>query len=108
MRTSTATRNQDGTVTVLLRATGPKRSPEVTAVFPCDPADRGGDMMTCYAHVGQHSGCSLQWYRTTRPATKEEAAPLLAELRSIGYTKLRVVQRISDEMHEVRRCTAWS
>jgi hypothetical protein len=28
-----------------------------------------------------HGGASLAWYRRTRPATRREAAPLLAKLR---------------------------
>jgi hypothetical protein len=56
---------------------------QVTAVFPTLPSDTAGRQMTCYAHVGQHSGCSVDWYQGTRPATEEEAAPLLAELRGI-------------------------
>ena len=55
------------------------RGGEVTAVFP-DVPNRAG-LMDCYSHIGQHSGCSLGWYRTTRPATLDEYAPLLAELR---------------------------
>lgn len=56
---------------------------EVTAVFPTLPAENTGPSMTCYAHVGQHSGCSPEWYRATRPAEPHEYADLLAELRGI-------------------------
>lgn len=55
---------------------------EVTAVFPTIPADYHGGIL-CYSHVGQHGGCSDAWHRSTRPATVEEYAPLLAELRGI-------------------------
>lgn len=73
------------TIRVIFRAerSGPLKG-DVTAVFPDSPWM--ATYMTCYAHVGQHSGCSLAWYRTTRPATPEEYAPLLAELRGIYET----------------------
>lgn len=66
----------------------------ITAVFPELPAS-GLDphQMTCYAHIGQHSGCTYSWYRTTTPASPEEYADLKAELESIGYN-LVVKQRM--------------
>jgi hypothetical protein len=39
---------------------------EVTAIFPCEPADLDGRTMTCYAHVGQHASCDFGWYQETR------------------------------------------
>lgn len=54
----------------------------VTAVFPTEPWNGAGDF-TCYAHIGQHGGCSQAWYRSTRAATPAEFAPLLDELRAI-------------------------
>lgn len=73
---------------------------EVTAVFPTWPAGRRGRDMTVYAHVGQHSAASFEWYRTTRPATADEYADLLVELRSIygcgdDPWRLKICQRIS-------------
>lgn len=62
----------------------------VTAVFPSQ-AERGG-LYTCYAHIGQHSSCSRDWYATTRPTTPEEYAGLLRELRGI-YDDVRLVVR---------------
>lgn len=76
---------------------------EVTAVFPTEVWNARGDV-TCYAHNGQHGGCSLEWYHRTRPATPAEYAPLLKELRSIYETShgendpviiLRVMRRRS-------------
>lgn len=101
--------NQDGTVTVVFRADGPKTNPSITAVFPCEPSDTQGHFMSCYEHIGQHASCGMEWYRTTRPATPEQYADLLAELLSYGsggdrpYAKLRIVQRITPEMREVFR-----
>lgn len=89
---------------------------EVTAVFPTLPGTNDSATFTVYAHVGQHSSASLDWYAQTRPATESEAAPLLAELRSIYETrpaanpetygppvKLRVCKRISAAMNATRR-----
>lgn len=62
---------------------------DITAVFPT--------LETCYAHIGQHSGYSLDWYYSTRPAKPAEYASLLAEVRSIyerdGGTQLVIRQR---------------
>jgi hypothetical protein len=70
---------------------------EVTAVFP-DILHSPGHV-TCYAHIGQHGGCSWDWYRRTWPAAPHEYASLLAELRGIyeseaNYVRLDVRKRI--------------
>ena len=56
---------------------------DVTAVFPDET--NGWEMVTCYANIGQHSLCSLEWAREERKASPDEYAELLAELRAIGY-----------------------
>jgi len=53
------------TLPIIFRA---EKDGEVTAVFPTLPADYQGRAMTCYAHIGQHSGCSFPWYQQTRAA----------------------------------------
>jgi hypothetical protein len=51
--------------------------------------------LTAYAHIGQHTATTPEYYRTkTKPATPEESAPLLAELRALGYDDLQVVRRL--------------
>lgn len=75
----------------------------VTAVFPTLPADIRGDQMTCYAHIGQHSGCSAEWYQTTRAAKPDEYRDLLKELQAIGYDDLQIVRRISRTMQTKRK-----
>ncbi len=81
---------------VIFRAerSGPFKG-DVTAVFPT--LDEGQGTMRCYAHIGQHSGCCLEWYWSTRPARPAEYASLLAELRDIyerdGDVKLVVRKR---------------
>lgn len=67
---------------------------EVTAVFPTIPADNSGRLMTCYAHIGQHSACHPAWLRDTRPAKPEEYADLKRELESAPYGyRLKVCRR---------------
>ena len=77
------------------------KSGEVTAVLPTIPGSHG--MMTCYAHVGQHSSCSREWYNTTTPATPFDYSDLFDELRySVGYDDLKIVKRISRAMDDAR------
>lgn len=76
-----------------------KRDPEITAVLPCEPHDVEGRHMTCYAHVGQHSGCSWQWYYGTRAAKPEEYASLLAELVGLGY-RPKVYKRVTRDLRK--------
>ena len=75
---------------------------DVTAVFPTLPADHDGPVMTCYARIGQHSGCSKEWYNTTRPAKPAEYASLQKELEQIGY-QLKVYSRITREHRKAFR-----
>jgi hypothetical protein len=95
-------------VYVIFRADGPRNKPEITAVFPCEPADLEGNM-SCYAHIGQHSACGFEWYRTTRPAKPAEYADLLAELKNYGsgddkpYANLRIAKRIHAHMRDMFR-----
>jgi len=65
---------------VIFRA---ERSGEVTAVFPTLTADYAGLEFTIYAHIGQHGGATLPWYRGTRAARPDEYADLLQEVRGI-------------------------
>lgn len=83
------------------------RAAEITAVFPCEPSDYQGYNMSCYAHIGQHGGCSQGWYRTTRAAKPEEYADLKQELESgpYGY-RLKVYSRIQPWMNDRRRAAA--
>lgn len=83
---------------------------EVTAVFPTLPGTGPRDF-TVYAHIGQHSIGTREWYIGTRAATVVEARSLLAELRRIyeqGPTrpvKLRVVKRFTRHHDAERRMT---
>ncbi len=75
---------------------------DVTAVFPTIPGDYSGSM-TCYAHIGQRSACSLGWYLQTRPAEPADYRPLLEELQAIGYDDLRIYSRMTRRHREERR-----
>lgn len=74
----------------------------LTAVLPDLPANPGH--MVCYAHIGQHSECTRDWYYSTRPAFPREYRGLLRELRGIygaaqapgnDRMRLRIVRRIA-------------
>ena len=52
---------------------------------------RYGNIM-CYQHVGQHGEASLDYYNSTKPATPDEYADLLSELKSI-YDDVNLVVR---------------
>lgn len=67
---------------------------DVIALFP----EIDQTMCMSYQHIGQHGGADYNrlvagWDGLTVPATPEEYAPLLAELRAIGYTDLVVRTR---------------
>ena len=78
------------------------RPRDVIALFPAMAADNLGLLCESYEHFGQHGpadyvGC----IKKSKPATKKEAAPLLAELRRIGY-ELQVVKRATPAMARER------
>ena len=76
---------------------------DVFALFPVLPADNYGNLCTSYQHVGQHSAADYRLcIRNSRPASKVEAADLLAELRGIGYNP-RTIKRASPAMHRACR-----
>ena len=62
-------------------------SGEVFAFFPDEyyNLDLDPDLRTCYAHIGQHSACSLEYTKTCRNATDAEFTLLYDELTDIGY-----------------------
>lgn len=101
--TFTARRNLEREpVPVIFRAvkSGPHAG-TVDAFFPTLAGTR--DPMTCtlYTRVGQHCTGSREYYAATRPATKEESAPLARELESIGYV-LEVRARWTQEFDAIR------
>ena len=67
---------------------------DIIALFPDEPWSRCDYSTTSYMHVGQHGAADYAGViADTRPAREEEYHDLLAELKTIGYTDLRVVKR---------------
>lgn len=67
---------------------------DIIALFPDEPWSRSDYSTTSYMHVGQHGAADyVGVIEATRPAREEEFRDLLAELKAIGYTELRIVQR---------------
>jgi len=63
---------------------------DVFAVFPEEYAyhkshPRYKTAFMCYAHIGQHSACSTEYYKNCPPATAEQYKNLKEELESLGY-----------------------
>lgn len=65
----------------------------IIAVFPYDIASLSKDSVTCYVHIGQHTGATWNYVLAdTKPAKANEYTELFEELESIGYN-LKVVKR---------------
>jgi hypothetical protein len=73
----------------------------IIAFFPTLPEDVNGRYLTCYAHLGQHSGASFDYYRGTKRATPNERQDLLRELRGIyerdGDCRLVIYERMTPQ-----------
>lgn len=80
------------------------RTPQVTAVFldtKLNPVNRVESERECYAHVGQHGQCSIDWIlNKTRPSTAEELHALLLELLGI-YDSLLVHHRFTRKVRQL-------
>lgn len=79
----------------------------IEAFFPYDISDTKGNV-TCYAHIGQHSGACWDYLLfNTIPAKENEYSELKSELESIGYnlkiTKRRNYKRFLTELNKVRQ-----
>lgn len=62
-------------------------SGDIIALFPELPGDSNYfATFLSYQAIGQHGSASTGIIGVTTPATPEEFAPLLAELRQIGYS----------------------
>jgi RecA-family ATPase len=59
---------------------------ELFAFFPEENYNTyPSDLRTSYAHIGQHSPCSIEYANESRKATEEEYKELKEELDGIGY-----------------------
>lgn len=69
---------------------------DVIALFPDTQYKNyaGEWAMDSYQRVGQHGEAVGDIVSVTKLATKEEYAPLLAELEAIGYGKISVVSKL--------------
>jgi len=68
---------------------------EIIAVFLNEINHHSKLELVCYAHMGQHGGCSIGWLYETRPAKSSEYKSLLNELiHSIGYEDLEIQDRL--------------
>lgn len=50
-----------------------------------DEDSKPGKTLSCYAHVGQHSTCSVEYLEDKKRATPKQYAPLKKELEQRGY-----------------------
>jgi hypothetical protein len=80
---------QDENVPVKVKFVKPKYrdgSTEILAMFLGQTSHYSRDrrMISCYAHLGQHSSADESFLRR-KLATKEEYLPLLKELEGLGY-----------------------
>jgi hypothetical protein len=56
---------------------------DVVAFLPDEPVNQ--PYISSYAHVGQHSEASWDYYYNTQPATPDQYLGLMQELKSLGY-----------------------
>jgi hypothetical protein len=76
---------------------------EVVALFPTLASDGYGNYCSAYQHLGQHGAADYGFVvRRSRLATPEEYADLNAELISLGYRNMRVINRATPQMHRER------
>lgn len=67
---------------------------QVIALFPDIPWSRYHEKVTSYMHTGQHGDADyIGVIAATQPAREHEYQDLLAELKSIGYKDLYIVQQ---------------
>lgn len=76
---------------------------EPIAIFPREPGSYDPHTMTVYTHVGQHGIGSEPWARDAKPASPEQYAGLLAELRRLGYDDLVIRRRMTQQDRAARR-----
>jgi len=70
-----------------------KEDNEIIALFPDEIANEYNECMS-YMHWGQHSPADYNAViRHTKAATEDEYAPLLEELKYVGYDDLKIYKR---------------
>lgn len=63
---------------------------DVFAFFPEDKYNPDPNVFWSYSHVGQHSGCHIDYANECKAATPEQYEPLLNELKQI-YDNLEII-----------------
>lgn len=74
---------------------------DVIALFPEIPADTSPMHCLSYQTIGQHGAASVDLSHCTRPATEDESAAMLEELRRMDYDP-QLVKRVTVQMHRER------
>lgn len=64
----------------------------IFAYFPHEKFDAKGNN-TCYSHIGQHSGCSVQYSNECKTAEYNQFYELAKELSGLGYN-LTILNKI--------------
>jgi hypothetical protein len=81
-----------------------KEDGELVALFPELPGDEAAWSCTFYVFQGGHGSANCRTVIDhTRPARPEEYAELLRHLGTLGYTRLKVVKRLTRDMILRRR-----
>ena len=75
---------------------------EPIAFFPQEPADMDPANCSCYRHLGQHGAACTGYAASLKPARPYQAAPLIRELVSLGYS-LDLVRKFRPVDLETRR-----
>lgn len=88
---------------VIFKLEGKGKDASPVAFFPEDPATHPGYLCSCYAHTGQHGSADTNYAAKLKPATPEQYAPLLWELRQIGYENLKPVRKFLRSHLETRK-----
>jgi hypothetical protein len=70
---------------LLEKAVEPDAYYDVFAFFPEMEYNVNPNLKSCYAHIGQHSACHIDYAAGCSPATEVQYAALRDELESIGY-----------------------
>lgn len=72
---------------------------DVFAFFPDERYNDQPEFFTCYAHLGQHSACHIDYAKECEEAQYNEYHPLLIELIGQGYKDLNVLNAQTTEAH---------
>lgn len=89
---------------VIFKMEGKGKDAAPVAFFPEEPAVAYNPYpCTCYAHLGQHGSADTGYAAKLKPATLEQYAPLLWELRQIGYENLKPVRKFLRSHLETRK-----